>query len=66
MATCNLCPPGSRDVPDGAMAEHLRSVHPEVDADGSSTTDDSTIIHDSSLGPAAAPHGSRIDADDAA
>jgi hypothetical protein len=52
MANCNLCPPGSRAVPDERMAEHLRSAHPEVDADGTRKGDDSTIVGDMSLGPA--------------
>jgi hypothetical protein len=53
MATCNLCPPGSRDIPDEEMAEHLRSAHPGVDRDGTHREDGSTIIHDYSLEPAA-------------
>jgi hypothetical protein len=48
MATCNLCPPGKRDVPDEKMAGHLRTVHPEVRADGS------TVLPDVSLEPPAA------------
>jgi hypothetical protein len=51
MATCNLCPPGSRDIPDDRMAEHLRSTHPDVDTDGTRRTDGSTIVSDASLGP---------------
>jgi len=46
VATCNLCPPGRRDVPDDEMAEHLRTAHPEVDEDGTLRGDDSTIIPD--------------------
>ncbi|MET3424450.1 hypothetical protein BJ973_003662 [Actinoplanes tereljensis] len=46
MATCNLCPPDRRDVPDDRMAEHLRTAHPEVDKDGTHRSDDSTIIPD--------------------
>lgn len=53
MATCNLCPPGRRDVPDSEMGDHLRTVHPEVDTDGTRRSDGSTIVSDSSLGPAA-------------
>jgi len=49
MATCNLCPPGRRDVPDEEMAGHLRTVHPEVAAD------DSTIIPDVSMEPVSRP-----------
>lgn len=45
MATCNLCPQGSRDVPDEEMAEHLRTSHPEAGSDGS------TIVQDASLEP---------------
>lgn len=52
MATCNLCPPGSRDVPDGEMAGHLRATHPEVDSDGTGKGDGSTIVGDVSLAPA--------------
>lgn len=44
MATCNLCPPGSREVPDEAMAEHLHVVHPGVADDGTRESDDSTIV----------------------
>jgi hypothetical protein len=51
MATCNLCPPGSRDVPDDEMAGHLREAHPDVDADGTAKSDESTIVSDASLGP---------------
>ena len=46
MATCNLCPPGSRDIPDDEMAEHLRTVHPEVDSDGTAKSDNSRIVPD--------------------
>ncbi|MFD0525236.1 hypothetical protein [Paractinoplanes durhamensis] len=53
MATCNLCPPGSRDVPDDEMAAHLRTTHPDVDADGTQKSDDSRIIHDAAAGPIA-------------
>ncbi|MEU8662195.1 hypothetical protein, partial [Actinoplanes philippinensis] len=53
MATCNLCPPGARDIPDAEMAAHLRAVHPEVDADGTRKGDGSTIVGDVSLEPAA-------------
>jgi hypothetical protein len=56
MATCNLCPPDRRQVPDDEMAEHLRTVHPEVAADGTARSDDSSIVRDSSLGPVAG-HG---------
>jgi hypothetical protein len=49
VATCDLCPPGHRDVPDDEMPEHLRTVHPpdahRLDVDGS------TIVQDSSLEP---------------
>jgi hypothetical protein len=51
MATCNLCPPGNRDIPDAEMAGHLREAHPGVDTDGTSKSDDSTIVSDASLGP---------------
>jgi hypothetical protein len=53
MATCNLCPPGAREVPDPEMAAHLRSVHPEVDADGTRRGDASRIVPDNA--EAAAP-----------
>ncbi|GIM88296.1 hypothetical protein [Paractinoplanes toevensis] len=46
MATCNLCPPGHRDIPDDQMTEHLRTEHPEVDEDGTHRSDDSTIVPD--------------------
>ncbi|HEY0000266.1 MAG TPA: hypothetical protein VGB74_07415 [Actinoplanes sp.] len=52
MATCNLCPPGSRDVPDDEMAEHLRAAHPQVAEDGTLRSDDSTIVQDAAPGPA--------------
>ncbi|WP_433306032.1 hypothetical protein ACQP2F_19690 [Actinoplanes sp. CA-030573] len=60
MATCNLCPPGSRDVLDTEMEEHLSTVHPEVEPDGTDRSDDSSIVRDSSLapGPAAEPGAS--------
>lgn len=51
MATCNLCPPGSRDVPDAEMEEHLLAAHPEVGSDGTDRGDDSRIVRDSSLAP---------------
>jgi hypothetical protein len=54
MATCNLCPPGHRDVPDDEMADHLRTAHPEVDADGTARTDDSRIVPEASPEPPAA------------
>jgi hypothetical protein len=53
MATCNLCPPEKRDVPDAEMAAHLSGFHPEVDADGTRKGDGSTIVRDSSLEPSA-------------
>jgi hypothetical protein len=53
MATCNLCPPGERDIPDDEMAAHLRTRHPEIDADGTRKADGSTIVHDASLEPVA-------------
>jgi hypothetical protein len=46
MATCNLCPPAERDIPDEAMAEHLRTVHPDVETDGTRKSDNSRIVHD--------------------
>jgi hypothetical protein len=46
VATCNLCPPGSRDIPDAEMERHLRTVHPEVDADGTAKDDHSRIVPD--------------------
>jgi hypothetical protein len=46
MATCNLCPPGNREVPDDEMADHLRTAHPEVDEDGTEKSDDSRIVRD--------------------
>jgi hypothetical protein len=52
MATCNLCPPGSRDIPDDRMADHLRSAHPDVDTDGTRRSDGSTISGDASPAPA--------------
>ncbi|MEV0898938.1 hypothetical protein [Actinoplanes sp. NPDC049802] len=51
MATCNLCPPGRRDVPDDEMAGHLRTEHPEVAEDGTTRSDGSTIVRDGSLEP---------------
>ena len=51
MADCNLCPPGSRDVPDDEMAEHLRTAHPEVAEDGTRRSDASTIVPSTDLGP---------------
>ncbi|GAA0559311.1 hypothetical protein GCM10010172_47960 [Paractinoplanes ferrugineus] len=53
MATCNLCPPDNREVADDEMADHLRTVHPEVEPDGTGRTDDSTIVRDASLEPTA-------------
>ena len=53
MATCNLCPPGSRDVPYEQMAQQLRDAHPEGDADGTRKGDDSTIVQD--VNPETAP-----------
>ncbi|TWG11570.1 hypothetical protein FHX34_106300 [Actinoplanes teichomyceticus] len=47
MATCNLCPPGRRDIPDGEIDEHRRTAHPEVAADGTRKTDGSRIVADS-------------------
>jgi hypothetical protein len=52
MATCNLCPPGRRDVPDDEMAGHLRTEHPQVAPDGTRASDASTIVRDSSTDPA--------------
>ena len=54
MATCNLCPPGARDIPDAEMRDHLRTTHPEVATDGTHKTDNSTIVDDVSLAPT--PH----------
>ena len=51
MAECNLCPVGNRTVPDDQMAEHLRTVHPDVDADGTKKSDSSTIVPSTDLGP---------------
>ena len=59
MANCNLCPPGSRSVPDDEMDEHLRTVHPEVADDGTSEADNSTIVRDASLEPAAEEHAEK-------
>jgi hypothetical protein len=50
MATCNLCP-GSPQLPDDEMADHLRTAHPDVAEDGTSRSDDSAIVRDSSLAP---------------
>jgi hypothetical protein len=50
-ATCNLCPPGRRDVADDAMAEHLRTVHPEAARDVAADAPGSTIVQDASLEP---------------
>lgn len=50
MATCNLCS-GSPQLPDGEMADHLRTVHPEVATDGTRRSDDSTIVRDSAQAP---------------
>ena len=55
MAICNLCPPGRREHPDAAMADHLRTAHPEVDEDGTRKADDSTIVTDASLESAPEP-----------
>jgi hypothetical protein len=52
MAACNLCPPGRRDIPDDQMAEHLRTVHPEVAPDGTGKGDDSRIVADASYASA--------------
>ena len=46
MAHCNLC---SAEVED--LAEHLHAQHPDVDVDGASKRDNSTIEHDIELGP---------------
>jgi hypothetical protein len=54
MATCNLCPPESREVPDEAMADHLHTVHPDVADDGTRESDGSTIEPTASLEPAPA------------
>jgi hypothetical protein len=51
MATCNLCPPGARDFPDAEMPGHLRTVHPEIDVDGTRKSDDSTIVKQSEPAP---------------
>ncbi|WP_433796063.1 hypothetical protein [Actinoplanes sp. CA-252034] len=51
MATCNLCPPEDRDVPDERMADHLRTAHPEVAADGTDEHDGSSIVQDVALEP---------------
>jgi hypothetical protein len=51
MATCNLCPPESREVPDERMAEHLHTAHPGVAGDGTRRSDDSTIVPSTSLEP---------------
>ncbi|MGK5680092.1 hypothetical protein [Actinoplanes sp. URMC 104] len=53
MATCNLCPPGSRDVPDAEMDGHLRMAHPEVGGEGTYETGGDTIVQDASLEPVA-------------
>ena len=53
MGTCNLCPAGSREVPDDAMAEHLRDAHPQAAEDGTLRSDGSTIVQDATLGPVA-------------
>lgn len=52
MAECNLCPAGNRTVPDEEMAQHLRTVHPDVDADGTKKSDSSIIVPSTDLGPA--------------
>ncbi|GIE82383.1 hypothetical protein Aph02nite_83330 [Actinoplanes philippinensis] len=64
MATCNLCPPDARDIPDAEMAAHLRAVHPEVDADGTRKGDGSTIVRDASLEPASSPASSSPSAEE--
>jgi hypothetical protein len=51
MATCNLCPPGSREVPDEGMSEHLHTVHPEVAEDGTRESDRSRIVPSTSPEP---------------
>ena len=51
MATCNLCPPGSREVPDEEMTGHLHTAHPGVADDGTRQSDDSTIVPGTPLGP---------------
>jgi hypothetical protein len=43
MATCNLC---GRDVSDDEIEEHRRTVHPDVDADGTRRSDRSRIVPD--------------------
>ena len=55
MAICNLCPPGRREFPDTAMADHLRTAHPEVDEDGTRKDDDSSIVAEASLESAPEP-----------
>ena len=37
---------GARDFPDDEMADHLRTVHPEIDADGTRKSDNSRIVKD--------------------
>jgi len=61
MANCNLCPPDNRSVPDDEMDEHLRTVHPEVDRDGTSESDNSTIVHDASLKPPTDEHSEQTE-----
>jgi len=51
MATCNLCPPDSRDVPDEEMDDHRRVAHPESGEDGTLQVGGSTIVRDLSTGP---------------
>jgi hypothetical protein len=48
VATCNLCP-GSPQMPDDAIAAHLRDTHPDVAPDGTRTSDGSAIVHDAAL-----------------
>jgi hypothetical protein len=53
MATCNLC---HLDVPDDEIEDHRRSVHPEVAADGTGRSDDSTIVADAANQAVRRPH----------
>jgi hypothetical protein len=57
MATCNLCPPGAREFSDAEMPGHLRTVHPEVDVDGTRAADNSRIIHEGTPGTGPDPGG---------
>jgi hypothetical protein len=62
MATCSLCPPGSRDIAGREMDEHRRTVHSESvhsqsGEDGTLQVGGSTIVRDASDDTAAEVDG---------